>query len=291
MIFALFRSKEEKKAIADFKRFVIKSYRRNKGLALNDIGSKLAEFNFRLRKSDRRKIFAHFVDECLAANPPLNCIEDMEGLAQTMEIEGDSFVETKMEKIREDVAVKKRIHDIKTARSLAPIEVDILLKRKEEAYFHTHTTFYEERTKRHYKGGSKGTSIRVAKGLSFRVGGTKGEAVNEDYLKEIDSGDLFITNKRIVFGGISKNWQIALAKLLRCQNLRIDGALSLSLSTETTTKKKYITLADETEVSVIKALIQRLVRGADEVEETKQEKHDSEDVLIIDGDGMEDETL
>lgn len=51
-----------------------------------------------------------------------------------------------------------------------------------------------------YSGGSGGSTIRVAKGVSFRVGSQKASPVRGD-VQEKSPGILSITNRRIVFSG------------------------------------------------------------------------------------------
>lgn len=51
-----------------------------------------------------------------------------------------------------------------------------------------------------YSGGSRGTSIRIAKGMSVRVGAHRSEPIRGD-VQERTPGVLSITNKRIVFSG------------------------------------------------------------------------------------------
>lgn len=51
-----------------------------------------------------------------------------------------------------------------------------------------------------YSGGSQGVSIRVAKGMSYRVGASKAAPVRGN-VEERTNGLLSITNKRIVFSG------------------------------------------------------------------------------------------
>jgi hypothetical protein len=51
-----------------------------------------------------------------------------------------------------------------------------------------------------YSGGNRGASIRVTKGMSFRVGATQAAPVRGD-VQERTVGVLSITNKRIVFSG------------------------------------------------------------------------------------------
>lgn len=49
-----------------------------------------------------------------------------------------------------------------------------------------------------YSGGSQGVSLRVCKGMSYRIGASKGVPIRQDVLEK-NSGNLSITDKRIVF--------------------------------------------------------------------------------------------
>lgn len=49
-----------------------------------------------------------------------------------------------------------------------------------------------------YEGGYRGHSIRIAKGLSFRLGSTAKQAVRAD-VEFTTQGHLYVTNKKIVF--------------------------------------------------------------------------------------------
>lgn len=76
---------------------------------------------------------------------------------------------------------------------------NLLLANGEVCHYHGAATFV--RTKNvvvGYSGGSRGTSIRMAKGLSFRFGTSKAAPVRGD-VQEKAEGILSITNKRIVF--------------------------------------------------------------------------------------------
>ncbi|MFW5828187.1 MAG: hypothetical protein ACOCU4_08845, partial [Alkalispirochaeta sp.] len=88
-----------------------------------------------------------------------------------------------------------------------PPDPPVMLKKGEEALISMPhgVDLYEERVRHEYQGGTAGFSFRVAKGVSFRVGGFKGQRVPVTEQKHIDSGALVITNKRVVFNGPSKS--------------------------------------------------------------------------------------
>jgi len=66
-----------------------------------------------------------------------------------------------------------------------------------------------------YQGGSQGVSFRVAKGVSYRVGGHKGNFVpGPEVLKMVDEGTAVVTNQRVVFQGAGKTREWLFTKLI-----------------------------------------------------------------------------
>jgi len=97
---------------------------------------------------------------------------------------------------------------------LPEVESSIFLRKNETAHFQTQCELHEERTKKEYVGGYSGFSFRVAKGVSWRVGGFKGRPVEKQVLTRIDSGVLVVTNKRLVFSGDRKSFSVPYRKLI-----------------------------------------------------------------------------
>lgn len=65
------------------------------------------------------------------------------------------------------------------------------------------------------EGRSSGVSFRVAKGVNYRVGGSKGTFVQgPDVPTPIDGGTAFVTNQRVVFRGNKATREWAWAKLV-----------------------------------------------------------------------------
>ncbi len=62
------------------------------------------------------------------------------------------------------------------------------------------------------RGAYGGPSVHVAKGVTLRVGGFQAQSHEE--LKEIDSGTLVLTNKRLCFSGGLRSLEIDLRKLI-----------------------------------------------------------------------------
>ena len=73
---------------------------------------------------------------------------------------------------------------------------------------------YEERKQRRYVGGSKGVSIRLAKGLTYRTGGSKGYSEEYTYWQEKCRGQLIFTDKNIYFYSIEKSIKLPYKKVV-----------------------------------------------------------------------------
>ncbi len=73
---------------------------------------------------------------------------------------------------------------------------------------------YEHKTGYRYVGGSSGTSIRIAKGVYWRVGSYRGRRVPEDQRIGIGTGPLAVTNKYLYFMGGGKSLRVAHNKII-----------------------------------------------------------------------------
>lgn len=101
---------------------------------------------------------------------------------------------------------RKKTRNKKIVRTISPeeplpivIASNLLISTEEVCHYSQHATYVKTKNVVvGYSGGSRGTSIRVAKGVSFRVGASKASPVRGDVIEKTD-GILSITNKRIVF--------------------------------------------------------------------------------------------
>lgn len=98
---------------------------------------------------------------------------------------------------------------------LPTCHTNIILKKGEVAHFSYFADLIEERAVRgRYQGGSAGVSFRVAKGVSFRVGQSRGTYHSDREPVAVSSGKLTVTNKRIIFDGDKKGFNITIGQLL-----------------------------------------------------------------------------
>ena len=97
----------------------------------------------------------------------------------------------------------------------------MMLKPGEGCYFtYRNASLIESRRAQgHYIGGYSGFSFKVAKGVYYHLGATRGHYVpGPDEPVRIDTGTMFFTTQRFVFLGARQNREWVFAKLLGYQH-------------------------------------------------------------------------
>ncbi len=117
----------------------------------------------------------------------------------------------------------------------------IILKKGEEAcVVLSGVNLFEPRAVRQTRGGYAGPTIRVAKGVSFRLGSVAARSESHEELRKIDVGTFVLTNKRMVFIGSKRTTNIDLRKIISITAYK-DGIAS---QRENKQKTEYFTGID-----------------------------------------------
>jgi hypothetical protein len=90
----------------------------------------------------------------------------------------------------------------------------MILKSDENAFYSASSALHETRAVRHYEAGHAG--FRVAKGVY--IGGTKGRSTSTQEWNKIDTGVLTVTNRRLVFDGVSEDRTVLLDKIVSVES-------------------------------------------------------------------------
>lgn len=91
----------------------------------------------------------------------------------------------------------------------------ILLQKGELDYYCHSANLQEERVVRsHSVGRSSGVSIRLMRGVSYRIGQSRGTIQSERDWVPVSFGNFVITNQRLIFTGDRKSINAPLSKLL-----------------------------------------------------------------------------
>ena len=91
----------------------------------------------------------------------------------------------------------------------------VILKKNESLSIVMHNiTLQEPRAVRQTHAAYGGPTIRVAKGVSFRLGGASARSESHEEIRAIDRGSLILTTKRLIFIGSKRTTNIDLRKIM-----------------------------------------------------------------------------
>lgn len=132
----------------------------------------------------------------------------------------------------------------------------LILQKGEICHLSLPAILVEERVvSRNYQGGSRGVSLRLVKGVSFRVGQQRGQMVSQSGIVPISEGYFVVTNKRLVFSGDRKSVTTPLDKLVDL-HVFADG---LNYSVTTRQKPVIVRLSVPEEAELCALVITRLI--------------------------------
>jgi len=113
-----------------------------------------------------------------------------------------------------------RLNDGRLPEIAAP---RVIAKRGEVVHAETEAALMKEVTAREFRAGHQGFSLRVAKGVRYYMGGTRGKSVvTGTTLLPDDTGFLSITSRRAVFAGLKRTLDLPYSKLVSL-NVFTDG--------------------------------------------------------------------
>ena len=134
----------------------------------------------------------------------------------------------------------------------------LILQKDETCHASLPAQLLEERVvSRNYQGGSRGVSVRVVKGVSFRVGQQKGQLVSQTGLITVSTGYFIVTDRRVVFSGDRKTVATPLEKLLDL-HVFTDG---LSYSVTNRQKAIIVKLSSPEETELCALIVSRLLNS------------------------------
>ena len=95
-------------------------------------------------------------------------------------------------------------------------------KSEELVWAFSDVTYFENRTRTEYVGGSHGVSVRITKGVYYRTGRFKGERVQTEELHELGTGFLALTTKHIYFHSSQRAFKVPYRKIVSLETFE-DG--------------------------------------------------------------------
>lgn len=124
------------------------------------------------------------------------------------------------------------------------VPVPIALQKRELCHWSGQAEWHELRT-RTVRTGYSGpvATIRIARGLSYRVASYTPSRITREELTHIDSGTAYVTNKRVIFDGSNKNTTIRYSSLLGIEVF--SDAIKLEKASG---RSPYLMLSGDTEI-------------------------------------------
>ena len=133
------------------------------------------------------------------------------------------FTPSEVEKAIQQYRVPLFIAQVNDGRLPEFDSTRVMLKKGEVAHLETSAALLKEVQITEFRGGSRGVSFRIAKGVSYRVGASRGQMhVIGTELQTQDEGMLTITSNRAIFARTRKTVEVSFAKLLG-MNVYSDG--------------------------------------------------------------------
>jgi len=118
-------------------------------------------------------------------------------------------------RLAEAGVIRDLLEDKLPARVTVEGNIPFNLQKSETIlWFFNNVQYYEERTRTTYQGSYQGASIRVARGLYYRVGGFRGNPVITAQLVHVATGQVGITQKHIYFAGGNKAFRVPYQKIV-----------------------------------------------------------------------------
>lgn len=102
-----------------------------------------------------------------------------------------------------------------TSRAVITFQLPFnLMKNEQLIWCFRNVPCFEEKIYKSYVGQSQGVSVRVMKGVYYRVGSSRGYPVETSKTEQIDTGMLGITTQHIYFAGSRKSFRIPYKKVV-----------------------------------------------------------------------------
>jgi hypothetical protein len=167
----------------------------------------------------------------------------------------------------EDVEIEITQKELARLRLLAEIKdgnlpdliiTNLITQKGERIYWIEPAILAEEKVvRRRYEGGSQGVSLRIMKGVSYRVGASRGNLISDTEIVAVSRGEFIVTNKRAIFRGDGKSFAFKLDKLLDLQLM----ANGIYLAEANKAKPRMIKFAEEGNSDIIGAVLSHAINN------------------------------
>jgi hypothetical protein len=122
------------------------------------------------------------------------------------------------ERVAKSSVIRDLVNGVLPKRPAGGVNLPINFKKNEKiVWVFQDAEYLEDRIRRVYVGGSRGVSVRIMRGVYYRVGAFKGETIDRMERVHVDTGTVVVTDKHIYFVGATKSVRIPYAKIVTFQ--------------------------------------------------------------------------
>lgn len=126
--------------------------------------------------------------------------------------------DTEVQHDKKELARFRLLNEIQLGNMPTVTVANLVTQKGEKVYWVEPVIMAEEKVIRtKYQGGSRGVSLRIMKGVSYRVGSSRGHITSETGMVAVSDGEMVITSKRIIFRGDKKSFATKLDNILDTQ--------------------------------------------------------------------------
>ena len=163
-----------------------------------------------------------------------------------------------IESTKKELARLRLLNEIQNGNLPVARVTNVVLLKNEKVHWVEPASLLEQQVvRKRYEGGSSGVRIRIAKGVSYKIGAHRGHIVSEMGVVPISKGDFILTSKRVMFCGESKSFAVKLEKIL---NLKPFGD-GICLSENNRTKPRLIKYEQEVNGEIIGAILSHSINN------------------------------
>ena len=201
-------------------------------------------------------ILERAVDSISLSNLSLERVHSVESVKDFLGVE-NSVVQKQLQRLdrwRYIATIRKGTLPVQDVKNL-------VLRKNEIVHWVEPGKLWEERVvSRRYEGGSSGVSFRIAKGITFRTGGTRGQLVTDTADVPISEGNFIITSHRLVFQGQAKSFETKFDKILDIHN-HLDGIRFSESNKQKPRKIQYYSANGDVIVEILSQILAKSGAG------------------------------
>lgn len=154
----------------------------------------------------------HYLEDGLLTHAEEHAVEE---LARRFDIQSDGLDEDSIWAKKNKFSALRDLTEGKLPVRFANMQVPFRLMKSEDLVWVFDSVDYGViKTRREFRGGSTGVSVRIARGVYLRQGAFKGRQVEVEEPVHVDTGLLGITTKHIYFAGPSRSFRIRHSKIV-----------------------------------------------------------------------------